>query len=111
MDEGVVELGPDFPTGREAAVVMEPGVRAFDRPAFAGEWVFRASLAGPAFVGDSRLDLAFQERLTDVFGVVAAVGEEPVGAPAAAAPQRRDLVDDSDRLATVVLVRGADAGG
>jgi hypothetical protein len=110
LDEGVVELGSDFPTGREAALVVEPSVRAFDRPALAGEWVSGASLPGPAFVGDPRLDLAFPQRLADVFGVVAAVGQEPVGTTTAAAPQRGDLVNESDRLATVVLVRGADQG-
>jgi hypothetical protein len=46
-----------------------------------------------------------------VFGVVAAVGEQPVGPAAAAAPQRRDRVDHRECVAAVVVVRGADPGG
>lgn len=111
MDEGVVELGSSFPADVESAVVVEPGVAAFDRPASARERVADAALTGPSFLGDARFDLAFAERAADVFGVVAAVGEQPVGPLAAAAAQQRDRVDERDRLHAVVLVRGADARG
>jgi hypothetical protein len=39
-----------------------------------------------------------------VFGVVAAVSKQLVGSFAAAAPKRRDRVDDRDRVAAVVVV-------
>ena len=111
LDEGVVELGSSLPAGAEAPLVVQPGVGAFDPPALTRERVTRAALPGAAFLGDPRLDAAFAQRSTDVFGVVAAVGEQPVGPAAAAAPQRRDRVDHRERMAAVVVVRGADPGG
>jgi hypothetical protein len=41
-----------------------------------------------------------------VFGVVATIGQKPLGTVAATPPQRRDLVDNCDRVAAVVVVRG-----
>jgi hypothetical protein len=111
LDEGVVELGSSFPAGGEAAVVVEPGVAGFDRPAFVGVRVAGAALAGWSFLGDVWFDPARAERGADVVGVVAAVGVEPVRARPAAAAQGRDRVDERDRLCPVVFVRGPDAGG
>ena len=111
LDEGVVELGSSFPAGREAALVVQPSVGALDRPALGAERVAGAAFAGSAFLGDPRLDAALAERAADVFGVVAAVGEQPVRALPAAAAERRDRIDDGDRVAAVVVVRGADPGG
>src|SRR5258708_2963627 len=76
LDEGVVELGSAFPAGRESALVVEPGVGAFDRPALAAQRVACTALPGPALLGDPRLDLALSQRDADVVGVIAAVGQE-----------------------------------
>ncbi len=110
LDEGVVELGSSFPAGGEAAMVVQPGVGALDRPALSAERVACAALAGSAFLGDPRLDRAVAQRRPDVFGVVAAVGEQPVRALPTAAPQRRDRVDQRDRMPAIVVVRGAEPG-
>lgn len=75
LGEGEVELGSSFPAGGDAAVVVEPGVGAFDRPALGCLRVADTALAGPAFLDDPRIDAALAERGADVFGVVAAVGE------------------------------------
>ena len=76
-----------------------------------GERVACPTLAGMASLGDSRFDRPFAQRGADVFGVVAAVGEQPVGSFAAAAPQRRDRVDDRDRVAAIVVVGRAQQDG
>src|SRR5207249_8492134 len=72
LDEGEVELGSSFPAGADSAVVVEPGVGAFDWPAFACLGVAGASLAGSAAADDPRVDPALGERVAEVFGVVAA---------------------------------------
>ena len=104
LGEGEVELGSAFPAGGDAAVVVEPGVGAFDCPAFGCLRVASAACAARSFLDDPRFDPAFAERGADVFGVVAAVGEELVGAIAAPVAQRRDRVDDRERVAAVVVV-------
>jgi hypothetical protein len=107
LGEGEVELGAAFPADGDAAVVVQPGVGAFDHPAFGCLWVAGASLAGRSFLDDARNDPALAQRDTDVFGVVAAVGEQLVGPLAAAVSQGRDRVDDGERVAAVVVVRRA----
>ena len=111
LDEGEVELGAAFPAGVEAAVVVEPGVGAFDRPAVAGVGVASAALAAGLSFRDQWLDAAVAEGLAESVGVVAAVGEEPVGVFLAAAAQRRDRVDEREGVALVVLVGGFDQDG
>lgn len=106
LGEGEVELGSSFPAGGDPPVVVEPGVGAFDRPAFGCLGVAGASFAGSAFLDDPRLDPAFAERGPDVFGVVAAVGKQPHWAFASAASQRRDRINNGDRVPAVVVVRG-----
>jgi len=105
--EGEVELGSSFPAGGEAAVVVEPGVGAFDRPAFVCLVVADAAGAGVLLFRDVRSDAAFAECLAQPVGVVAAVGEQPVGsvlAAFAAAAQRRHGVDGGKRVDAVVAV-------
>jgi len=109
--EGEVELGTAFPADRDAAVVVEPGVGAFDRPALGCLRVASASLTAWSFLDDARIDPALAQRDTDVFGVVAAVGEQLVGPLAPPAPQARDRVDDRDRVAAVVVVGRAQDNG
>jgi len=107
LGEGEVELGAAFVAGCDAAVFVEPGVGAFDRPAVGDLGVADAALAGPVAFGDVWLDAAFTKRGAEVFGVVAAVGQQLIGSIAAAAAQRRDRIDDRERVAAVVVVGGA----
>ena len=107
MGEGEVELGSSFPAGAEPALVVQPGVQSFDRPAFACVGVAGASGAGFAFAGDARGDSAVAERVAEPVGVVAAVGEQrgrPVLAAAAADTQAGDGVDRGQRVDAVVPV-------
>ena len=104
MGEGEVELGAAFVADADATVFVEPGVGAFDRPAFGDLGVADTALAGPVAFGDVRFDAAFTQRGADVFGVVAAVGQKLVGSFAAAAAQGWDRIDDRERVAAVVVV-------
>jgi hypothetical protein len=108
LGECEVELGSAFPAGADAALVVEPGVGALDHRALARLRVARSPLARFALVWDARLDPAFAQRGADVGGVVAAVGEQQVGAVAAIVAQRRDRVDERDEMAAVVVVCGAE---
>jgi hypothetical protein len=74
VDEGEVELGSAFPACGEAAVVVEPGVGAFDCPAVAAERVAGAALAGVAAFCDHGVDLTVFEGGAEGCAVVAAVG-------------------------------------
>jgi hypothetical protein len=98
LGEGEVELGSPFPARRDAAVGVEPGVGAFDRPALGCLRVAGASLAARSFLDDPRLDAALAQRGADVFGVIAAVGEQLIGSFAAASPQPRDRIDERDSV-------------
>jgi hypothetical protein len=107
LGEGEVELGSSFPAWVESAVVVEPGVGAFDRPALAGVLVADASASAFPFARDARADAAFLERLAEPVGVVAAVGKEParpVLAAAATDPQPWYRVDCRERAHAVVSV-------
>lgn len=106
LGEGEVELGSSFPAGADAAVVVQPGVRAFDRPAFGCLRVAGTPFTTRSFLDDPRFDPAFPQRGTDVLGVVAAVGEQPLGTFAPAAPQPGDRIDHGERVAAVVVVGG-----
>jgi hypothetical protein len=111
LGEGEVELGAAFVAGCDAAVFVEPGVGAFDRPAVGDLGVADTALAGPVAFGDVRFDAALTQRGADVFGVVAAVGQKLVGSFAPAAAQGRDRIDDRERVAAVVVVGWAQANG
>ena len=107
LGEGEVELGSSFPASGEAAVVVEPGVGAFDRPALACVLVANASASAFLFVRDARADAALGEGLAEPVGVVAAVGEQParpVLAAAATDPQPWYRVDRGERMHAVVAV-------
>ena len=107
MGEGEVELGSSFPASGEAAVVVKPGVGAFDRPALACMLVADASASRLPFVRDARTDAAFSKRHAEPVGVVATVGEEParpVLAAAATDPQPWYRVDRGERMHPVVPV-------
>ena len=56
--EGEVELGSAFPAGRDAAVCVEPGVGAFDRPALGCLRVACASRAARSFLDYAWIDAA-----------------------------------------------------
>ena len=111
LSEGEVELGSSFPAGRDPAVVVEPSVGAFDHPALGCLRVASAAAAARSFLDDPRFDAALAKRDTNVFGVVAAIGEQLVGSFAAAASKRRDRIDDRDRVSAVMVVCGAQDDG
>jgi hypothetical protein len=90
---------------------VQPGVGALDHPALRSLRVAGAPLAAWAFLDDPWFDPALPERGADVFGVVAAIGEQLVWSVAAAAPQRRDQIDDRDRMAAVMIVRRTQDNG
>lgn len=109
LGEGEVELGSSFPAWVEAALVVEPGVGSFDRPAVACLCVAAASGSAFLFVGDEWFDPALVERVAEPVGVVAAVGEEagwPVLASAAADTQPWYRVDRGEGVHAVVAVSG-----
>jgi hypothetical protein len=89
---------------------VEPGEGALDDPAFAAEV---GSVLGVAF-GDERSDPTGAQRLSVWLGVVAAVGEERVGAAAwssALATQRWDRLDERQQLGDVGAVGGGEQAG
>jgi hypothetical protein len=107
LGEGEVELGSSFPASAEAAVVVEPGVGAFDRPALTRVFVADASASAFPFARDVRADAAFLERVAEPVGVVAAVGEEPARPVLAAAStdtQPWYRVDRGERVHAIVPV-------
>ena len=107
LGEGEVELGSSFPAGGQSALVVEPGVCSFDRPAVACLGVAGASGSGFAFGRDQRSDAALSERVAEPVGVVAAVGEQaarPVLVSAATGAQMRYRVDRGERVHAVVPV-------
>ena len=107
LGEGEVELGSSFPADGQAAVVVDPGVGAFDRPALACVLVADASGAGFLFVGDVGADAALAERGAEPVGVVAAVGKQParsVLAAAATDAQGGYRIDRVERVHAVMSV-------
>ena len=92
MDDGVA-----FPADPEPAEVVQPGEGALNDPTPAPE---PGAVRGVA-PGDDRLDAAGPERATVLVVVVAAVGDDLVGAlawPAAFAGDRADAVDERQQL-------------
>jgi hypothetical protein len=83
---------------------VQPGVRALDRPPLRHLRVARPALARTAAPDDARLDSALDEREAQVLRVVAAVGEQRVGAVAAASAQGRDQLEQREQEAALVLV-------
>ncbi len=111
LGEGEVELGSSFPAWVEAALVVEPGVGSFDRPAVACLCVADAPGSALLFVRDEWFDAALVEGVAEPVGVVAAVGEEagwPVLASAAADTQPWYRVERGEGVHAVVPVSGRD---
>jgi hypothetical protein len=111
LSEGEVELGSSFPAGVQASLVVQPGVRSFDRPAVPRLCVADPSGSGLSFARDQRSDAALSERVAEPVSVVAAVGEEaarPVLVSAASDAQARYRVDRGERVHAVVPVSGRD---
>ncbi len=110
LGEGEVELGSSFPAWVEAALVVEPGVGSFDRPAVACLCVADAPGSALLFVRDEWFDAALVEGVAEPVGVVAAVGEEagwPVLA-SAADTQPWYRVERGEGVHAVVPVSGRD---
>ncbi len=97
-----------FVADSEAAVLVQPGDRAFNDPAL---------LAEPGAVrclgsGDPRLDAASAELAPSLARVVGAVAVEPFRSAtgtAAAAAHGRDRIDERDHLRDVVAVAAGQA--
>jgi hypothetical protein len=66
-----------------------------------------SALVGAATSDDARLYRPGGECLTQVLGVVAAVGQQGVGSVPAPAAERRDAIDERQQVAALVLVGAA----
>jgi hypothetical protein len=120
VQEGEVVGGFAFAAGGDPASCFEPGVGAFDWLAVAGVAVAGAGaasasaphlatadagrdrLAGPPRLADPRLDLAPEQRLLELAGGVAAVGQQLAGLD----PAGEQRVDQRQQVAALVLVPG-----
>ena len=98
-----MDVGAAVVADEEASAPVEPGEGAFDDPAVFAEAGAVVGLAA----GDLGLDAAFAKLLAVAFGVVGAVGEQPLG-PAArvadTAAHPRHPVDKRQQLGDVVAV-------
>ena len=97
-------------TNEQSFVVVEPGEGALDDPT-------NAAKPG-AVLGQTTRDLRFDPSGAELTAVpvmvVAAVGDDPVGAaawPANLAAYRRDALDERDQLGDVVAVAAGDRPG
>ena len=94
----------------ESASVVQPGEGAFDDPAVAAE---SGSVCGLAS-RDQRLDATLPDETPVLVVVIAAVGDEAVGAApraADAAAYRRHPVEQSEQLSDVVAVAAGERPG
>ena len=111
LDKREVELGPTLVADVDPTPVVQPGVRALDRPALGHLRIANATLASRPAADDPWLDPALAQRGAQVLGVVAAVGQQRVGTvvePAATGAQGRDRIDEREQVATLVLVGAAE---
>lgn len=120
LDDGEPVFGSSFPAGGDASPVAQPAVGAFDRPAFAAEWVGwpgaasvraahgrcsrRSLLSGPEPLADHRFDSALSELTTQLGAVIAAVCPELGWREAA----REQLVNQREQVQPLVLVARTD---
>jgi hypothetical protein len=98
-----VQLSVAFVAGAQSAQVVQPRERALHDPPLASE--VRAVL--DAAPGDHGLDAALPELPAVLVVVIAAVGQDAVGAlagPADLPGDRRDGVDERQQLGDVVAV-------
>jgi hypothetical protein len=102
-EEAFVDVGASLVANEESASSVQPGEGALDHPAFASE---SGAVLGLAAC-DHRFDAPPPELLAVSFGVVAAVGDQPLGSapgPADASSYRGDEIDERQQLGDVLLV-------
>ena len=105
-----MDLGAAVVTNEQSFVVVEPGEGALDDPTNAAE---AGAVLGLA-TRDLRFDPTGAELTAVLVMVVAAVGDDPVGAaawPTDLAAHRRDALDERDQLGDVVAVAAGDRPG
>jgi hypothetical protein len=98
-----VQLRQALVAGAQTAQVVQPGERSLDDPALASQ--ARAVVCAAA--GDHGLDAALARRVPVLVVVIAAVGEQPLGAPTWARDlpgDSRQAVDERQKLGDVVAV-------
>ena len=103
MHEGKVQVRVALPADSKPAELVQPGEGALDDPALGAE--SRAVLFAAA--GDQGLDAADPQLAAVLVEVIAAVGEQPIGAPARpadSAGDRHDAVGQRQQLSDVVAV-------
>lgn len=105
-----MHFGPAFVADEQALEVVQPSEGALDDPAVAAEAGAVLGLAAR----DHGLDASLPDLAAVLVMVVAAVGEQPVGAAARAANEaayRRHSVEERDQLGDVVAVRAGERVG
>ena len=105
-----MDLGSSFVADEQAAELVQPGEGALDDPAEATE---AGAVLGRA-AGDHGFDPAPTQFAAMSSGVVAAIGDELVGAtarPADSAAHVRHLVDQREQLGNVVAVAAGEREG
>ena len=105
-----MDVGAAVVTNEQSFVVVEPGEGALDDPTNAAE---AGAVLGLA-TRDLRFDPTRAELTAVLVMVVAAVGDDPVGAaawPTDLAAHRRDALDERDQLGDVVAVAAGDRPG
>ena len=105
-EECFVDVGAPVVAAGEAALVVQPGDRAFDNPALDSEsGAVLGWLLGAAAFGDSRRDAPGAQFAPVTGRVVGAIREQRFGAEATMRADRWDAVDELEQLRDVVAVR------
>ncbi len=103
-----MEFGEAFPAQSEASEEVQPGEGPLDDPAAGAQ----AGAVLGAAASDDRLDASRPERAAVFVVVIAAIGEQAVGAlagPPHLPPDGRDAVDERQQLSDVVAVAARQA--
>lgn len=104
-----MDLDPSLEADEQSFEVVQPGEGALDDPAKAAEARAVSGLAAR----DLGIDASAAELASVRVGVVAAVGEQPVGSPPGSAHlpgHGWDRVDEGKKLGYVVAIGGGDTG-
>ncbi len=104
-EEGFVDVGASVIATLEATVLVQPGDRALDHPAFFAE---PRPVGGIAF-GDSGRDAPCAERLAVLAAVICPVGEQRLWPELAVNAGWRDPIHERDELGYVVAVTGGES--
>jgi hypothetical protein len=108
-EERFVDVGAAVVAAREAALVVQPGERALDHPAFGSQsGAVLGRLLGCTAFGDSWRDPSGTQLAAVTGRVVGAVGEQRLGTETVVRADRRDTIDELDQLRDVVAVGGGE---